>query len=149
MLNMCCDSVHLNLITAAAIASTPVCFPWDAAPTPVRPSRCLVVTPMTFPIISDSALMWRCNQVSRELLTLDSISDCSHCPNGGWCLWGKKTWTNLIPRIFQDWILYIHLGSINTPSVWRHQLFTTTTTRGHSSCREESITSRSTWLIPY
>ncbi|KAM8755508.1 uncharacterized protein AB9X84_011942 isoform 1-T1 [Acanthopagrus schlegelii] len=62
MLNMCCDSVHLNLITAAAIAPTPVCFPWDAAPTPVRPSRCLVVTPMTFPIISDSALMWRCNQ---------------------------------------------------------------------------------------
>ncbi|XP_047448936.1 uncharacterized protein LOC125012812 isoform X2 [Mugil cephalus] len=41
-------------------ASTPVCILRDAPP--VRQSRCLVVTPMTFPIISDSARLWTSNQ---------------------------------------------------------------------------------------
>ncbi|KAM9350864.1 uncharacterized protein ABDE67_008162 [Symphorus nematophorus] len=40
-------------LPAISIASTPVCIPHDTPP--VRQSRCLVVTPMTFPIISDSA----------------------------------------------------------------------------------------------
>ncbi|XP_069382572.1 uncharacterized protein [Paralichthys olivaceus] len=47
-------------ITTAAIASTPVCVPRDTAA--VQQSRCLVVTPMTFPIISDSARLWTSNQ---------------------------------------------------------------------------------------
>ncbi|XP_035512410.1 uncharacterized protein LOC118324270 isoform X2 [Morone saxatilis] len=47
-------------LPAISIASTPVCIPQDT--TPVRQSRCLVVTPMTFPIISDSARLWTSTQ---------------------------------------------------------------------------------------
>ncbi|XP_071332731.1 uncharacterized protein [Trachinotus anak] len=47
-------------LPAISIASTPVCVPHDTPP--VRQSRSLVVTPMTFPIISDSARLWTSNQ---------------------------------------------------------------------------------------
>ncbi|XP_047448926.1 uncharacterized protein LOC125012812 isoform X1 [Mugil cephalus] len=47
-------------LPAISTASTPVCILRDAPP--VRQSRCLVVTPMTFPIISDSARLWTSNQ---------------------------------------------------------------------------------------
>ncbi|KAA8590886.1 uncharacterized protein LOC116692586 isoform X1 [Etheostoma spectabile] len=40
-------------LPAISIASTPVCIPHNTLP--VRQSRCLVVTPMMFPSISDSA----------------------------------------------------------------------------------------------
>ncbi|XP_034446915.1 uncharacterized protein LOC117764891 isoform X2 [Hippoglossus hippoglossus] len=43
-----------------ALASTPVCIRHDTAA--VQQSRCLVVTPKTFPIISDSARLWTSNQ---------------------------------------------------------------------------------------
>ncbi|XP_069382573.1 uncharacterized protein [Paralichthys olivaceus] len=49
-----------NKMQLPAIASTPVCVPRDTAA--VQQSRCLVVTPMTFPIISDSARLWTSNQ---------------------------------------------------------------------------------------
>ncbi|XP_076597945.1 uncharacterized protein LOC143327477 [Chaetodon auriga] len=47
-------------LPAICAASTPVCIPHDTPP--VRQSRCLVLTPMTFPIISDSARLWTSNQ---------------------------------------------------------------------------------------
>ncbi|XP_049436963.1 uncharacterized protein D1044.6-like [Epinephelus fuscoguttatus] len=46
-------------LPAISIASTPVCIP-DTLP--VRQSRCLVVTPMIFPSISDSARLWTSSQ---------------------------------------------------------------------------------------
>ncbi|KAM4563878.1 methyl-CpG-binding domain protein 4 isoform 2-T2 [Odontesthes bonariensis] len=45
---------------SAAIASTPICIPPDT--TPVRESHCQLVTPMIFPIISDSARLWTSTQ---------------------------------------------------------------------------------------
>ncbi|KAL7398613.1 hypothetical protein ABVT39_012371 [Epinephelus coioides] len=47
-------------LPAISIASTPVCIPHDTLP--VRQSRCLVVTPMIFPSISDSARLWTSSQ---------------------------------------------------------------------------------------
>ncbi|XP_033483890.1 uncharacterized protein LOC117257719 [Epinephelus lanceolatus] len=47
-------------LPAISIASTPVCLPHDTLP--VRQSRCLVVTPMIFPSISDSARLWTSSQ---------------------------------------------------------------------------------------
>ncbi|KAF7664859.1 hypothetical protein LDENG_00161730 [Lucifuga dentata] len=45
---------------AISIASTPVCIPHDTPP--AHHNRCLVVTPMTFPDISNSAQLWKGNQ---------------------------------------------------------------------------------------
>ncbi|XP_008286437.1 uncharacterized protein LOC103362980 isoform X4 [Stegastes partitus] len=63
---MGCDCICF-FITAASIsiASTPVCIPHNTPP--VRQSRCLMVTPTTFPIISDSARMWTSNQTIPRL----------------------------------------------------------------------------------
>ncbi|XP_049921901.1 uncharacterized protein D1044.6-like [Epinephelus moara] len=47
-------------LPAISIASTPVCIPHDTLP--VRQSHCLVVTPMIFPSISDSARLWTSSQ---------------------------------------------------------------------------------------
>ncbi|KAI3356895.1 hypothetical protein L3Q82_003542 [Scortum barcoo] len=55
----------IRFSAAISIASTPVCIPHN--PPPVRQSRCLVVTPMTFPIISDSARLWTSNQIIPRL----------------------------------------------------------------------------------
>nr|XP_046253364.1 uncharacterized protein D1044.6-like isoform X2 [Scatophagus argus] len=46
-------------LPAISLASTPVCIPHD---TPVQQNRCLVVTHMEFPIITDSAKLWTSNQ---------------------------------------------------------------------------------------
>ncbi|XP_056278128.1 uncharacterized protein LOC130199000 [Pseudoliparis swirei] len=47
-----------------SIASTPLCVPRGALP--VRQSRCLVVTPVTFPSIADSAWLWTsCQNIPR------------------------------------------------------------------------------------
>ncbi|XP_029291687.1 uncharacterized protein LOC115010918 [Cottoperca gobio] len=54
-------------LPAISIASTPVCIPHN--PLPVRQSRCLVVTPMTFPSIWDSARLCAGSQVSRDSLS--------------------------------------------------------------------------------
>ncbi|XP_059189071.1 uncharacterized protein LOC131971580 [Centropristis striata] len=47
-------------LPAISIAATPVCIPHDTLP--VRPSRCLVFTPMMFPRISDSARLLTSSQ---------------------------------------------------------------------------------------
>ncbi|XP_069579944.1 uncharacterized protein D1044.6-like [Brachyistius frenatus] len=47
-------------LPAISVASTPVCIPHEAPP--VRQSHCLVVTPVTFPIISGAARLWTSNQ---------------------------------------------------------------------------------------
>ncbi|XP_026224365.1 uncharacterized protein LOC113167752 isoform X2 [Anabas testudineus] len=47
-------------LPAISIPSTPLCLPQDTSP--VRQSRCLVVTPMTFPMISDSARLCTSSQ---------------------------------------------------------------------------------------
>nr|XP_020466272.1 uncharacterized protein LOC109966047 [Monopterus albus] len=47
-------------LPAISIASTPVCIPHNTPP--ARQSRGLVVTPMTFPVISDSARLCTSNQ---------------------------------------------------------------------------------------
>uniref|UniRef100_UPI0037E76AAF uncharacterized protein n=1 Tax=Semicossyphus pulcher TaxID=241346 RepID=UPI0037E76AAF len=52
-------------LPALSIASTPVCFPHNTPP--VRQSRCLVVPPRTFPIISDSARLWTSTQTIPRL----------------------------------------------------------------------------------
>ncbi|TNN48265.1 hypothetical protein EYF80_041535 [Liparis tanakae] len=47
-----------------SIASTPLCVPRGALP--ARQSRCLVVTPVTFPSIADSARLWTsCQNIPR------------------------------------------------------------------------------------
>lgn len=58
------DSVYAIFITTAAISipSTPVCLPQGTSP--IRQSRCVVVTPMTFPMISDSARWCTNSQVN-------------------------------------------------------------------------------------
>lgn len=55
----------------------------------------------------------------------------------------------MLLRVFPDWTLYTHHLFINGLSVWRHQMFTSTTTRGHWSCREKSITGRCTKSFHY
>ncbi|XP_056241810.1 uncharacterized protein LOC130175383 isoform X1 [Seriola aureovittata] len=58
--------ISIFIITAAiSIASTPLCIPHDTPP--VRQSRSLVVTPMTFPIISDSARLRTSSQIIPRL----------------------------------------------------------------------------------
>ncbi|TKS77781.1 Methyl-CpG-binding domain protein 4 [Collichthys lucidus] len=52
-------------LPAITIASTPVCIPRDT--TPVRQSRCMMVTPLTFPIISDSARLRTSTQIIPRL----------------------------------------------------------------------------------
>ncbi|XP_067448736.1 uncharacterized protein [Thunnus thynnus] len=47
-------------LPAISFAATPVCIPHNTPP--VRQSPCLVVTPMTFPLISESAQLWTSNQ---------------------------------------------------------------------------------------
>lgn len=72
MPNSCCDVVCLITAAAISLASTPVCIPQDTPP--ARQSRRLMVTPTTFPIISDSARLWTSNQVSKGLLALHLLS---------------------------------------------------------------------------
>lgn len=136
VLSISFNSVHFFILTAAiSIASTPVCIP--RAP-PVRQGRCLVDTNVTFPVISDSAQFWKSNQVSRDFLIVWFIIEI-------YCLKQQQEISiNMLLRVFPDWTLYTHHLSINGLSVWRHQMFTNTTTRGHWSCREKSITGRCT-----
>ncbi|XP_053173958.1 uncharacterized protein LOC128357617 [Scomber japonicus] len=47
-------------LPAISVAATPVCIPHNTPP--ARQSRCLVVTPMTFPLISESTQLWKSNQ---------------------------------------------------------------------------------------
>ncbi|CAK6957439.1 uncharacterized protein LOC128357617 [Scomber scombrus] len=47
-------------LPAISAAATPVCIPHNTPP--ARQSHCLVVTPMTFPLISESAQLWKSNQ---------------------------------------------------------------------------------------
>ncbi|XP_029993573.1 uncharacterized protein LOC115421787 isoform X1 [Sphaeramia orbicularis] len=52
-------------LPAISIASTPVCIPHNTPP--ARQTRSLVVTPMTLPIISDSAQLWTGSQAIPRL----------------------------------------------------------------------------------
>lgn len=112
--------------TTAPISSNPLWIPHNTAP--VQQNRCLMVAPITLPHISDSARLPASNQVSAEAL------------KGTFNLrLNKRKYLSPPPRVSQGWILYTPLWSLNAPSVWRHRTFTTTTTRGLSSYREESI----------
>lgn len=148
MLSMCCDSVDLNLHDHSSHL-----FSFH---TSVHPSR-------HTPCPAESLLGGHSHDVSRHLRLCPAVDKQSgeetfagplfvvwllSCFIGRWCsLWGKteKKQTknlNLLHRVFQDWTLCIHLWPINALSVWRRPLFTTTTTRGHSSYRGESTTGR-------